>query len=244
MRETLVREHICSPAKAVVLGEGSVGGIDAIDAFNPATVSPETVASTRARLGVPSGALVIGFVGRLEREKGVAELLEAFTVLRRTRSRVHLVVLGNLEVKDRLPDAVLHTLRDDAHVHWLSDYIDARELTAAYSIMDVIALPSYREGFPSVLLEAAAMARPAVSTRVPGCSDAIVDRVTGTLVNVRDAHALADALAAYLDDPALRSAHGEAASARALADYSPQRIWEQTLDEYDMVLGATARRLA
>jgi glycosyltransferase involved in cell wall biosynthesis len=198
----------------------------------------------RERLALPSGATVIGFVGRLEREKGVAELLEAFAALRQSRSGLHLVVLGSMEVKDRLPDAVLHALRDDRHVHWLSDYIDARELAAAYSLMHVVALPSYREGFPSVLLEAAAMARPAVSTRVPGCRDAIVDGVTGTLVDVRDARGLAAALAAYLDDGALGQAHGDAARARALSDYSPERIWEQTLDEYDAVLGASARRLA
>jgi glycosyltransferase involved in cell wall biosynthesis len=221
-----------------------VGGIDARDAFNPSTVDAETLARVRARLALPSGATVIGFVGRLEREKGVAELLEAFAALRRSRSRVHLVVLGNMEVKDRLPDAVLRTLREDTHVHWLSDYIDARELAAAYALMDVVALPSYREGFPSVLLEAAAMARPAVSTHVPGCSDAIVNGVTGTLVPVRDAAALASALARYLDDPPLREAHGDAARVRALADYAPERIWEQTLDEYDAVLGASARRLA
>jgi len=227
-----------------VLGEGSVGGIDALDAFNPETISAKSLAAVRERLHLPAGVQTVGFVGRLEREKGVAELLEAFAELRASRPAVHLVVLGSLEVKDRLPDAVLHTLRDDPHVHWVSDYIDGRELAAAYALMDVVALPSYREGFPSVLLEAAAMARPAVSTRVPGCSDAIVDGVTGTLVDVRDARALATAIAAYLDDAALRRAHGEAARGRALADFAPERIWEQTLDEYDAVLDASARRLA
>jgi len=96
----------------------------------------------------------------------------------------------------------------------------------------VLCLPTYREGFPVTLLEAAAMAIPVVATAVPGCTDAVRADVTGTLVASRDVSALTAALQRYVDDPGLRAGHGAAARARALAAFAPERIWEQTASRY------------
>ena len=85
------------------------------------------------------------------------------------------------------------------------------DMPAHYRAMDVLALPTYREGFPNTPLEAAAMGIPVVATRVVGCVDAVVDGETGTLVPPRDASSLARALAAYLDSPDLGRRHGQAA---------------------------------
>ena len=126
-------------------------------------------------------------------------------------------------------------LRTDARVHLLGH---VRDMPALYAAMDLLVLPTYREGFPYVPMEAAAMALPVVATLVPGCVDAVVDGVTGTLVPPRDPAALAAAIARYLGDPDLRRRHGQAGRERVLRDFRPGDIWEATYQEYVRLLRA------
>jgi lipopolysaccharide/colanic/teichoic acid biosynthesis glycosyltransferase len=111
-----------------------------------------------------------------------------------------------------------------------------------YKASDILVLPTYREGFGNVVIEASAMALPVVATRVPGCIDSVEDGVTGTLVEARDAASLADALRAYLVSPSLRLAHGRAGRERVLRDFRPEPIRRQSLDEYQRLLSASRVR--
>ncbi|HEX8431017.1 MAG TPA: glycosyltransferase, partial [Longimicrobium sp.] len=98
--------------------------------------------------------------------------------------------------------------------------------------------PTYREGFPNVPLEAAAMGLAVVATRIPGCIDAVADGETGTLVPAADAPALAGAVRAYLRDPAMRIAHGRAGRERTLRDFAQEAIWTALHAEYGRLLAA------
>jgi len=100
----------------------------------------------------------------------------------------------------------------------------------------VLALPTYREGFPNVLLEAAGMKVPVVATRVTGCTDAVHDGVTGMLVPPCDAARLAGALRTYLQDGELRHSHGAAARDRVLREFRPEGIWQAIYEEYMALL--------
>src|SRR5262249_30278479 len=143
-----------------------------------------------------------------------------------------------LEATDPLPAGTLASARI-RHV----GMVDAGEVPSYLAAMDVLALPTYREGFPNVLLEAAAMERPVVATRVTGCPDAVVDGVTGTLVPPRDPAALAAALAAYVADPALRREHGRAARRHVLARFAPEAIWDAQAAVYARLLGRRGDRV-
>src|SRR6266536_5886872 len=110
--------------------------------------------------------------------------------------------------------------------------------------MDVVVLPSHREGMPNVALEAAAMELPIVATDVPGCVDAVQDGFTGTLVPVGDIGALRDALRRYVEDPQLRSSHGAAARRRVLEDFRQEAIWSAIALEYRTLLEERAVRRA
>jgi glycosyltransferase involved in cell wall biosynthesis len=235
--EAAVEDGVVPRAKVAVLLGGSINGVDATGRFRPAE---DEAARRAARLavGLPPGAPVIGFVGRLVREKGVSELWEAWRELREEWPELRLVLVGPREPHDPIPPQVADALDRDPRVRCAGVDWDTPRW---YRAMDVVALPSWREGFPVVPLEAAAMGLPVVATRVPGCVDAVVDGVTGRLVPPRDPAALAAALRAYLADPALRARDGAAARARVLRDFDQRRLWAALHDEYVRGLGRAAR---
>lgn len=232
------RERLCGDKPVGVPAGGLINGIDAVGRFSPERAGAAARAACRAQFGIPEEALVVGFVGRLVRDKGVVELAQAWAELSRAEPRLHLLACGLAEPDDPVPPAVLASLRADPRVHLAGEVLD---LPPCYAAMDVLALPTYREGFPLVPMEAAAMGLPVVATRVPGCVDAVVDGVTGTLVTAGDAAGLAAALDRYLRDPALRAAHGAAGRARVLAAFRQETVWAALLDEYRELLAASGR---
>jgi glycosyltransferase involved in cell wall biosynthesis len=162
--------------------------------------------------------------------------------LRDAHPSLHLVLAGRIEAEeDAIPRDVVARLLADPRVHLPGA---VRDMPRLYAACDVVALPTYREGFPNVALEAAAMALPIVATAVPGCVDAVVEGETGTLVPPRDPAALGAALSRYLADAALRARHGDAARARVLRDFRQEAIWEAVADEYDALLADRRGRRA
>ncbi len=229
LRDLAVAEGVVRAARIHVLGHGSINGIDAEVRFQPGQASIAAGRAERARWGIPDGVPVVGFVGRLVRDKGVAEMAEAWKTLRKRFPEAHLLVVGAEETQDPLPPGVLSSLRADPRVHLAGLRWDTPPLFAA---MDIVVLPTYREGFGIVLLEGAAMGLPVVGTDIPGCRDALVDGVTGLLVPARSHTAIEGAVARYLLDPDLRRRHGSAGRDRVLRDFRPQVLWAALLEAY------------
>jgi glycosyltransferase involved in cell wall biosynthesis len=233
IRAVAIEEHLCRPGKIKVLLGGSINGVDAGGLFRP---QPEAVrAAVRAKHRIPQDALVVGYVGRLARDKGIVELAAAWRLLR-ADPRVHLLLVGELDASDAPPDEVMTELRTDSRVHLAGWVTDAPRW---YSAMDLVVLPTYREGLGQIALEAAAMMLPVVASAVTGCVDAVRDGVTGTLVTVRDVDALVDAVRRYLAHPELRAAHGSAARRRVLAEFDQLAMWEALAKEYRELIAAT-----
>ncbi len=235
LRDEALAQGICPPDKITVLRSGSSNGVDAVDTFNPERVGAEARAVVRARYGIPADALVVGFVGRVVRDKGLAELVESWQALREEFPRLHLLVVGPFEPQDPVGPEVERVLRGDPRIHLAGMCLDVPPL---YAAMDVLALPTYREGFGVVAIEAGAMGLPVVATRIPGCVDAIRDGVTGTLVPARDGPALAEALRQYLRSPGLRREHGTAGRRRVLHEFRREAIWDAQFQEYLRLLRA------
>jgi glycosyltransferase involved in cell wall biosynthesis len=240
IRDVAIAEGLCPAEKIAVLKGGSGNGVDAEERFNPEHAGPEPRRQVREDLGIPLDAPVLGFIGRLIGIKGIVELAAAWSVLREERPDLHLIAVGPAEEHDPIPDDVRRMLRDDPRVHLTGRVFDT---VPYYAAIDLLVFPTYREGLPNVLLEAAAMELPAVATRVPGCIDVLVDGVTGTFVPVRDADALAGAVRRYLDDPELRRRHGHAARERVLRDFRQEAIWEALVNEYARLLRDRGKRL-
>jgi glycosyltransferase involved in cell wall biosynthesis len=236
IRRIAVSDRICRGDRIKVLAGGSINGVDALERFAPER-HRQARHAIRCRTGIPRDALVIGFVGRLVRDKGVVELAAAWQRLRDELPLLHLLVVGPFESRDAVPPPVAHLLRTDPRVHLAGEVGDTAPW---YAAMDVICLPTYREGLPVVPLEAAAMGLPVVATRIPGCIEAIEDGVTGTLIPPCDPAALVVALRGYLTDAARRRAHGAAGRRRALDRFAPQSLWAAQLEEYRRLLAARA----
>ncbi|CAN5847843.1 glycosyltransferase family 4 protein [soil metagenome] len=235
VREVAVSEGICPPEKVKVLLGGSGNGVDAGGRYNPANLDPGTRLETRRRLRIPEDAVVLGFVGRIVRDKGIVELATAWRALRERHPQLHLLLVGPFEPQDPVPVEIETMLRGDPRVHLTGmDW----ETPPFYAAMDVAVLPTYREGFPNVPLEAAAMQLPVVATRIPGCIDAVQDGVTGTLVPPRDAAALEAALESYIEDAELRRRYGRAGRERVLREFRQEAIWEALYQEYRGLLRA------
>ncbi|WP_114853295.1 glycosyltransferase family 4 protein [Brachybacterium sp. YJGR34] len=207
-------EHVIARGKGAVLGSGTINGVD-LEAFDPAAFG-EKGRALRAELGIAPGAPVIGFVGRLAADKGVADLARAWARVRTARPDAHLVLVGSTEENDPVDPGAMSQLEQDPRVHLLGFRGDIRACYAAFS---VLVLPSAREGFPQTLLEGSAMRVPVVGSDVPGVRDAVVDGVTGALVPLHDDRALANGLIELLSDPLRLAAMGEAGRQRALREF-------------------------
>ena len=229
IREAAIEDRLAPAEKLVVIAGGSANGIDAVERFNPALVPDDARRSTRAAHGIPDDAVAIGFIGRIVRDKGIAELATAWTTIRDRHADVHLVLIGPEDAGDPVDAAIMNPLRSDARVHLVGRIADP---VRWYAAVNIVVLPSYREGFPSVPLEAAAMTIPVVATNIPGCVDAVRDGVTGILVPVRDAEALAVAIDRYLTDPDLRERHGAAGRQWVLDDFQQETVWNALYTEY------------
>ncbi len=194
-------------------------GVD-LERFSPHRFSRDERMALRRRLGVARRERVVAFVGRLVREKGVAELLAAAG----GRRALHVWLVGPDErgaKRDALDPA---RLAGQGGVRWLGLQPDPAPFVAA---ADVVALPSHREGFPRSLLEASALGRPIVASAIRGCREAVIDRHTGLLVPPRRPDALRRALEALLGDPVRAATLGRAARARALARFDERAVFER-----------------
>ncbi len=230
VRDVAVREGICSAEKIRVLLGGSINGID-LQRFQPADARAR--AAGRAALGIPLDAFVVGFVGRVVREKGIVELAAAWQMLRERFADLWLLIIGPVEPQDPVPAEVLAALRSDPRVTMRDLDWDTPPL---YAAMDLLALPTYREGFPVTPLEAAAMGLPVIATHTLGCVDAVAEGVTGMLIPPRNVPALVEAVARYRADPRLRREHGEAGRARVSRDFRQEAIWNAMREEYFALL--------
>lgn len=179
-------------------------------------------AADRSRWGIPSDAFVVLTVGRLEPRKNQARVVQALTQLVRQRRNVHYVVAGDGIARTDLERTIAEcNVRDQ--VHLLGEVSD-QDVRALYQVCDVFAMPSVQheasiEGFGIVFLEAAAAGKPSIAGNSGGCVEAVVDGVTGIVVDGQDVNAIASALSRLQDDAALRASMGQAGLARARREF-------------------------
>ena len=173
---------------------------------------------------------------RLLWDKGLAEFVEAARQLQGEGRAIEFLLAGDPDPGNpaAVPEDRIRGWVAEGVLHWLG-HID--DMPALFASVDVVVLPSYREGLPKGLIEAAACAVPLVTTDVPGCREVVSDGIDGLLVPARDAAALASAIARLHDEPLLARQLGIAARAKALAEFDERIVIERTIDVYRELLG-------
>jgi glycosyltransferase involved in cell wall biosynthesis len=234
--ETMVRLGIAPTEKLRLHGRGGLG-VD-VEHFRRGRLSAEDVRRKRIEIGVPQGARVVGFVGRLVREKGLPDLLAAVRSLRTTfGDGLRLLVVGPRD--DAKGDAVTPTIVDEyglADVAIFTGMRSRQEMPELYALMNVLVLPSRREGFGLVLAEAASMSVPVVATDIRGCREAVESSRNGMLVPVGDVPALASALHFLLSNPREALRMGEEGRRLAVERFDERLVCQGMIAEYGRLL--------
>lgn len=180
-------------------------------------------------------SLRVLFPARLLWDKGIAEFVEAARLLRAQRRNIEFLVAGEPDSHNpaAVPTKTIESWIEEGTVRWLGHVSD---MPAVFRTVDVVALPSYREGLPKGLIEAAACGLAIVTTDAPGCREVVTDEIDGLLVPVRNGAALAGAIARLQDDSALQKRLGQAARLKVLERFDERIVIDQTLGVYRELL--------
>ena len=228
-RDFLLREDVVSSKKSRVLANGSICGVDTFR-FRP---NSELKQRIRQREGISEDSVVFLYVGRLKVDKGVLDLAEAFARLGMGYGESWLLVVGPDEegLRPRM-ETICSSAASRLRFFGLSATPQEYMATA-----DVLCLPSYREGFGSVIIEAASVGIPAVASRIYGITDAIEHGITGLLYAAGDVADLQSKMEQMMEDPESRAKMGANARLRACRSFSKQLVTSALLDFYGSVVG-------
>ncbi len=223
LRANALALGVAPAAKLRLLGGGSSRGVD-VERYSPGE------SDVRERYGMPSDAHVVGFVGRLTRDKGLPELIKAFDTILKAEPKTHLLLVGWFDASDdSLGSDVRHRIGSHPRIH-LTGFVE--DTADFYRAMDVMVLPTWREGFPNVVLEAGATGIPVIATLSTGSCDSVVPEVTGLLIPPGYPEAISEAVIKLLRDPDRRLRMGKAARAWVLEHYIEERVLGMTAAYY------------
>ncbi len=226
-----VEEGLCKADKISVVGQGSANGVD-VDVFDPEKLK-DTGRNIRKQLNIPDAAIVFGCVAAIVGDKGINELIEAFVEISKSNRDAYLLYVGQTAEKDPIKEANLKILSNHEKIIALGWQREPQNYMAA---MDVFVLPTYREGFGVVNIEASAMALSVISTDVPGPRESIVDGRTGLLVPARTVEPLILAMQKLLDDRDLACELGRAGRQRVMENYEQKMLWNKILEHRKSLL--------
>lgn len=227
-RSFLVEQGVVSEAKSRVLAKGSISGVD-VTRFCP---DLKGRADLRSYFSIKPDDIVFLYLGRLNKDKGVSDLAVSFSRICVIYDNIHLLIVGPDEenIKPHVAE-LCKTCLDRLH---FVEYTNEPE--NYMSCADILCLPSYREGFGSVIIEAASTSIPSIASRIYGITDAVEDGVTGLLHDAGDIKQLINAMKKLIEDPELRRAMGETARIRARRDFSKEVVTSALLDYYHMII--------
>ena len=217
-----IHDHLASPSKQIILHKGTCCGIDTEGKFNPSNIDLQKLSRMKSKWGIADDDWVIGYSGRLVRDKGIIELVRAFRDVKKANAHYKLLLVGMFEVRDALPDDVQQDIKNDTQIVW-TDFQNS-DMEYFYAMMNVYVLASYREGFPTGVLEAQSMQVPVITTRATGCCDSIQEGITGLFVE-HNVVQLADAIRSIHD--ARSSVDGQKAREWVRNNFENHIVWNE-----------------
>jgi len=210
-----------------IIGHGNIAGVDSEYFSRLAPGVQEESRLLRESLSLPEDAFIFSFVGRLNKDKGISELTHAFSIM---PSDSHLLIVGGFDHTAPVSPEIIHLLNSNKRVHFLGF---VRDIRPALYLSNILVLPSYREGFPNVILQAGAMQLPVIATDISGCNEVVTPSLNGWLVPSRDVVALQQAMqeALMVSREALYEM-GDFSRKRVQSRFEQREHWLRMIDFY------------
>ena len=228
--EQIILDHnFAKPSKLKVIGNGSSNGINT-EHYDTAHVSKEAQNNLRTELNISKEDLVFIFIGRIVRDKGINELVAAFNSLSKKNKNCKLLLVGPREnhLDPLLPETET-VIKSNKNILAVGVQKDIRPYVA---ISHVLTFPSYREGFPNVVLQGSCMELPCIVGNINGCNEIIEHNVNGLIIPVKDAKAVENAMQYMIDFPEKRQAMIAHSRSRILERFKQEFVWNEILKTY------------
>ena len=230
----IIAENFTKASKLSIIGNGSSNGIDT-KYFDPVSYSENDKISLRDKLKIPQGHFLYIFVGRLVKDKGINELITAFSKLSDSNNTISLLLVGPFENDlDPLLPETLSTIEKHPNIYTVGYQSDVRPY---FSIADALVFPSYREGFPNVVMQAGAMGLPSIVTDINGCNEIIAYGKNGLIIPPKDTQALYNSIKQLSTQPSLFANLKANSREMITSRYERQQVWDALLFEYQRLLG-------
>ena len=229
LKKIILDHNFSGPEKLKVLGKGSSNGIDT-NYFDPSQFSVDIKNSIRKEWKIPEEDLVYIFIGRLVSEKGINELVAAFKDLQLLHTNISLLLVGPFEEDlDPLYPETHHEIEKNPKIITTGYQIDVRPFLA---ISNVLTFPSYREGFPNVVMQAGAMGLPSIVSNINGCNEIITSGENGIIIPVKNKQKLLEAMQKLIENPDLRKNLSLRSREVICKNYERREFWQILLKEY------------
>lgn len=215
-----VSERLCTLKKIEVVGNGSANGVD-VERFNPNRLK-DCRKDLRNRCRIPQDAFVFGTIAAIVADKGINELISAFQKVAQSHQSVYLLYIGLTTEKNHVTTYTLDTIQNHKRIIHMGWQDEPEKFLAA---MDVFVLPTYREGFGVVNIEASAMELPVITTDVPGPQESVAHRQTGILVPAKTIDPLIEAMEELIKNPDLAKRLGKFGRKRVMEHYEQKQFW-------------------
>lgn len=229
--EFIVNQELGSSVKLKVIANGSSNGIDTTY-FDSERISEEIRRELKTKLNIQKTDFVFVFVGRLVGDKGINELIDAFSKIK--NCNVKLLLVGGLEPDlDPLFEYTINEIQTNSNIISVGFQNDVRPY---FAISHCLVFPSYREGFPNVVMQSGAMGLPSIVTNINGCNEIIEEGFNGTIIPVKDAEALYNAMSNMVKRSDWRLTMAKNARNKITSNYNQQLVWQALLTEYQLQL--------
>lgn len=233
LKDIIIEQKFCNANKIKVIVNGSTNGIDT-SFFSPSLIKLEEMQQLKLDLNIAPDDFVFVFVGRLVKDKGINELVTAFEDLHKLNSKAKLLLVGDYESDlDPLLPEVLNSIKENPAIISVGFQYDVRPY---FAISDVLVFPSYREGFPNVVMQAGAMGLPSIVSDINGCNEIIENNRNGFIIPVKDSQAVFEKMKLYLYDNSIYTFHKSEARDRIESRYQQSLVWEAILLEYEFLM--------
>ena len=227
--KVIIDQNFTKPDKLRVIGNGSSNGID-VDHYDPQLVPDTIKKDLRSDLNISESDTVFIFIGRMVTDKGVNELVAAFDQLSRSNNTSILILVGPREdTLDPLTDSTETIIKENPKIKFVGVQMDIRPYVA---ISDVLVHPSYREGFPNVVLQGSCMGLPCIVSDINGCNEIISQNINGLIVPVKSAEKLHEAMSYVLNHPEEIKRMASNTRSNIESKYKRELIWEELLKLY------------